>query len=176
MSTPKWVFSNGKFQLAGKPQIPGDGKPVDPSGPAHDKVVDAKGKPMNVLTWMQEKYAAIDAAAATYATEHKGAVPPDAWYKGQQAQIDGVVQMYNQEVLVAGNKTDDKIIADAKLAAAAADNAAAGRGAANAETLRLKIAAEKRLQTKKPDNVEWLEQKPLLRVMKRQGHQPKKKH
>ena len=138
MAGPKWVFSNGKFQLAGKPQVPGDGQPVAPTGPAHAKV---GGK--NILTWMQEQYAAID---AKYAESVKnGTEIPDTWVATQQALVDGVVTMYNQEVVVAGQKTDDKLIADAKLAAAAAENAAAGRGAANAETLRKAIAAEKKI-------------------------------
>ena len=138
MAGPKWVFSNGKFQLAGKPQIPGDGQPVAPTGPAHAKV---GGK--NILTWMQEQYAAIDAKYAEY--EKNGTQIPDTWVAGQQELVNGVVEMYNQEVLVAGQKTDAKIIADAKLAATAAENAAAGRGAASAETLRKKIAAEKKI-------------------------------
>ncbi len=136
----KWVFSNGKFQLAGKPQVPGDGKPVDPSGPAHQKV---GGK--NILTWMQEQYAAIDNSAAEYSKKNKGAVPPESWYKTQQSLVDGVVQMYNQEVLIAGDRTDAKTLADAKLAAAAVDNKTAADGASRAETLRLKIAAEKKI-------------------------------
>lgn len=139
--TAKWVFSNGKFQLAGnKTQVPGDGKPVEPTGPAHDKV---RGE--NILTWAQEQYAAIDVAAAEYSKNNKGAVVSESWYKGQQSLVDGVVQMYNQEVLVAGNMTDAKILADAKLAAAASEAANAGAGAAAAETLRKKIAAEKKI-------------------------------
>ena len=138
MATPKWVFSNGKFQLAGKPQIPGDGQPVAPSGPAHTKVGSK-----NILTWMQEQYAAIDAMYAEY--EKNGTQIPDTWVASQQGLINNVVEMYNQEVLVAGQKTDAKIIADAKLAAAAADKTDAGRGAATAEKLRLAIAAEKKI-------------------------------
>lgn len=139
----KWVFSNGSFQLAGKkPQIPGDGQPVQPTGPAHAKV---GGK--NILTWMQEQYAAIDAKYAEY--EKNGTQIPDTWIASQQGLVNNVVTMYNQEVVVAGNKTDDKIIADAKLAAVvaenAASNAASGRAAANAETIRLRIAAEKKI-------------------------------
>jgi hypothetical protein len=142
--TAKWVFSNGKFQLAGKPQKPGDGQPVQPTGPAHQKVGSK-----NILTWAQEQYAAIDTSAAEYSKNNKGAVPPESWYKTQQGLVDQVVQMYNQEVLIAGERTDAKTIADAKLAAdavkAANDATAAGRGAAAAETLRLKIAAEKKI-------------------------------
>jgi hypothetical protein len=138
MSTPKWVFSNGSFQLAGKPQIPGDGKPVAPSGPAHTKVGGE-----NILTWMQNKYTAID---EEYAKKlEQGIQIPETWIATQQGLINNIVTMYNQEVLLAGERTDAKIIADAKLAAAAADKADAGRGAANAETLRLKIAAEKKI-------------------------------
>lgn len=138
MAAPKWVFSNGKFQLAGKPQVPGDGQPVAPTGPAHQKV---GGK--NILTWLQEQYAAIN---KTYAENiEKGIEVPETWISGQQGLVNGIVEMYNQEVLVAGERTDAKTLADAKLAATAAENAAAGRGAASAETLRKKIAAEKKI-------------------------------
>ena len=152
MAPPKWEFRNGQFSLS-KPQggppggggIPGFGdSKVYPSGPAHKFVGN-----QNILEWMEERYAAIDAYYATYAEENPGMQLPESYIETQQAIVNSTVEMYNKEVSDAGDKADMKTIADAKIAQDALDWTRSqtnnGKAAANAEALRVKIAAEQKV-------------------------------
>ena len=74
---------------------------------------------------------------------------PETYIATQQAIVNKTVEMYNKEVADAGDKADMKTIADAKIAQDALDWTRSqtnnGKAAANAEALRVKIAAEQKV-------------------------------